>query len=355
MSVVQNIIEALNEACCPEDVLWPDPDVSFKKLAKFCHPDVNDDPLAEQTFQKLSAMKDEADARMKDGTWGKKMPLPHCLPLGIGKYQVVRSPYIGDVADVYKGKFKEMIVKVVRHNADNDLFVAEREALAILKDVPPPVDAGVPRLLDSFSVGTGIKKRNANVLTRYPGFWTAKEVHSVMAVDERTITWMFKRLLTVLTWVHHFDLVHGAILPPHVMFYPDNDGGMIDSRKHTVRLIDWCYSVNFKTRTRVSAWVPEWKNLYAPELLDKSHLGPESDIYMAARLMVYLHQSGRFVKPLAKVLIKCLEQDPKKRYKKAGDALEAWKEAAVEAFGKPKWHDFVIPTTPSGKSESWQQ
>lgn len=350
MSELEIIINGLNTACCPEDFFGQDLSVSYKRFAKICHPDLHpNDPLAEQTFQKVNAMKDEADKRVADGTWGKKLPLPHCMPLEIGKYKAVPSPYIGDIADVYKGKFKEMIIKASRHSADNDLLVAEQEALKILKDIPPPVDAGVPRLLDSFAVGMGIKKRQVNVLTRYPGFWTAREVHSVMTVDERTITWMFKRLLTVLTWVHHYKLVHGAILPPHVMFYPDNDGGKIDSRKHTVRLIDWCYSVNFDKRTRLSGWVPAWKDLYAPELLDKSYIGPQSDIYMAAKLMVYLHKSGRFQKPLAQVLIKCLEKDPKKRYKKAGEALDAWKKATTEVYGKPKWHDFTLPTTPSGK------
>ena len=136
---------------------------------------------------------------------------------------------------------------------------------------------------------------------------------------------MFKRILALLAWVHHFRLVHGAILPPHVMFYPDNDGSQfIDPRKHSIRMIDWCYSVDFEKRTRLSSWVPAWKDMYAPELLNKSYIGPESDIYMAAKLIVYLCGS-LFMPELGKVLIKCLDPDPKKRYAKANDVLEAGK------------------------------
>lgn len=341
------IIDKLDSACCPEDVFGTDLTSGFRTLAKVCHPDVSAHPLAEQAFQMLTAMKEEADARVKAGTWGKKILLARCVPLEIGGIQVKRSPHVGDISDVYRARFKELLVKVARSFEDNDLMRAEREALKTLDRVPEPVRDGIPKLSTSFQVD-GIKKRVVNVIERFPGFWTAQEIHSVTKVDERTATWMFKRILSVLSWTHHFELIHGAVLPSHVMFYPDNDGGTVDKRKHTVRLVDWCYSLNFKTRTRLSAWVPAWKDLYAPELLEKTYLGPESDLYMAAQLVLYLTQ-GPLPKPLQTVMNKCLRRDPAKRYRKAGEVLDAWSEAATEAFGTPKWHDFNLPTTPSGR------
>ena len=148
--------------------------------------------------------------------------------------------------------------------------------------------------------------------------------------------------LAVLSWAHHFGLVHGAILPPHVLFYPDNDGsGKRDPRKHSVRLIDWCYSVDLKTRTRLSAWVPAWKEQYAPELLSKESIGAESDLYMAAALIRYL--AGALPARLEAVLGRCLDPDPKKRYRKATEAMEAWSTAAGAEFGSPRWHEFNLP------------
>jgi serine/threonine protein kinase len=348
VSAIQFIVDSLNTACCPEDVFGNDPSKSYKQLAKMCHPDIIKHPLAEQTFQKLNTMKEEADKRVADKTWGKRLPLPHCIPLDIGAFRVKRSPYIGDVADLYRVEGKPLIVKVVRSADDNDLLRAEQVALSEMSKITTVVKEGVPKIVDSFQIA-GRWKRQVNVITQFPGFWTAAEIHSVTKIDDRTMVWMFKRLLALLTWAHHFRIVHGAILPPHVMFYPDNDGGGVDARKHSTRLIDWCYSVNFEKRTRLSAWVPAWKDMYAPELLDKSYIGPESDIYMAAQLMLYLRQSSLFMPELQTVILKCLEKDPKKRYRKAGDVLEDWKKAAVKAYGAPKWWDFNLPTTPSGR------
>ena len=45
---------------------------------------------------------------------------------------------------------------------------------------------------------------------------------------------------------------------------------------------------------------------------------------------------------LGKVLLKCLEVDPERRYQKASDVLEDWKDAAAKEFGAPKWVDFNV-------------
>jgi hypothetical protein len=351
------IYAKLDGACCPEEVFGAgsDPGVVFRQLAKACHPDHHPThaDLAQKTFAKLTILKREADERLRSGQWGKNIPLPHCVPLEIGKYKVKPNPIVGDVCDLYLVDGDKEFVKVSRIHDDNDLVRAESIALRVLnKGITGPVRDGVPILVDTFQV-EGTWKREANVIANLPGFVSALDVHQKMVIDSRTAVWIFKRLLVLLGWVHHLGFVHGAILPPHVMFYPDNDEGspfalpgkdrFKDPRKHTVRLIDWCYSVNFKDRTRLSSWVPAWKDYYAPELLDKSYIGPESDIYMAAQLMLYLMQTTLFMPELQKVILKCLDKDPQKRYRKTSEAFEDWKKAATSAFGSPKWIEFNLP------------
>lgn len=351
MSELEIMMDKLDNACCPEEVFGSgdDPAVTFRKLARACHPDLfpSEQKLAKKVFQKLTALKEEADQRVKDGKWGKRLPLRRCTPMDIGKYKVKANPNIGDVADLYTSTDGKAIIKVARHHDDNDLMRAEAQALRTLAsiNIKPPANEGIPALLDNFWV-EGTWKREANAITFFPGFLTAQQIHAKMDVDARTTVWMFKRLLTVLGWVHHARLIHGAILPPHVMFYPDNDGkkDAIDGRKHSIRLIDWCYSVNYEQRTRLSSWVPAWQDHYAPELLSKKSIGPASDIYMAAKLIRYL-ASTRLPDKLEKVLTKCLDSDPKKRYQKATQAFDDWKEAANAEFGKPRWHDFNVPYT----------
>jgi hypothetical protein len=363
MGELDLIYAKLDGACCPEDIFGAgsDPSILFRQLAKACHPDhhPSQHTLADKTFAKLSEMKRVADERVKNGSWGKKIPLPHCIPMEVGSYKVSRKPVIGDVCDLYFVEGKELVIKAARSNDDNDLLRAEANALKILKGIDGPVCKGVSELKENFQI-EGTWKREANVLTSFPGFVTALDVHQKMVIDTRTAVWMFKRLLTLLTWVHHFNLIHGAILPPHVMFYPDNDDNspfslpgkdrFKDPRKHSIRLIDWCYSVNFKDRTRLSSWVPAWKDYYAPELLKKDFIGPASDIYMAATVIGYLINSDHSTSnalnlpsALKTVLFKCTEPNPKNRYQKAGDVLEDWTKAATKEFGSPKWIDFNLP------------
>jgi len=344
MSELQLIYERLDQACCPEEVFGDAADISanFKLLARACHPDFHPgDPLAKKAFQKLNSLKVVAEERVKAGEWGKKIPLPHCTPVKIGAYDVNRDPQIGDIADVYRVRGADAYVKVARSHNDNDLIRAEAEALKVLEGVKPPICEGIPKLRSTFQID-GLRKREVNVILGFPDFISLLNVRGKMDVDARTSVWIFKRLLSVLSWVHHFKMIHGAILPPHVLVYPDNDGRSgFDPRKHTVRVIDWCYSVDYKKRTRLSAWVPAWKDHYAPELLNKTGIGPSSDIYMAAKLIRYL--CGKLPPAMETVLNRCLDPNPKKRYQKAGHVFDDWMKAAVMEFGSPKWHEFNLP------------
>ena len=107
---LQIILDHLDGACCPEDVFGTDHTASYRRLARACHPDFHPkDPIAKQVFQRLNDLKDEADRRVKAGEWGKKLPLSHCIPLEIGKYKVVRTPRIGDIADIYTVNGKDLL------------------------------------------------------------------------------------------------------------------------------------------------------------------------------------------------------------------------------------------------------
>jgi hypothetical protein len=263
-----------------------------------------------------------------------------------------RTPFCsGDLADlslvsdqIYPGsvgRWKETVVKRPRLPAlDLDLMTQEARALKKLEHLNATYKQCVPSLI-GFDPSTG-----TIVTEAFLGFFSAKDIHSLdPQLDLRTLIWMWKRLLGLLGWVHHLELIHGAILPPHVLFFPDNNmrGGR-DQRKHSVRLVDWCYSVEINAG-KLSAWVPEYTSFYPPEVKAKKYLGPWTDIYMAAKLIVYM--SGRsisdFPNQIRDVLYKSLSDDYQSRYKKAGDAFESLKSAAEIEFGLPKFHRFILP------------
>lgn len=366
MNELTLVADRLAAARSPEEVFGAGDAVSvkaaFRHLLRVVHPDFNGDAVvAKVATERLNVLRTLAEVRLANGTWGKRLPLPEHTPIAIGEYLVHPKPIHGDLADVYRGTDKSVLVKVARTADDNDLLRAERVALRMLDGgVVGLVRDGVPRLVDEFQVASGAGlKREVNVLERMDGFHTMEQVADKIGfVDARTIVWMFKRLLVLLEWTHKCGLVHGAVLPSHVMAYPDNaealgiavdvvGGKRVDHLrhpyKHTLRLVDWCYSVEYAGRTRLSAWVPAWESHYPPELREKREVLPSSDVYMAACLMDCL--MGNFTEmeePLTDVLMRCMEDDPAKRFANTGDVFDAWMQAAEIVYGPPRWHDFNL-------------
>ncbi len=352
MTELQIVFEQLDKACCPEDVFGKNPAMVghlFRDFTKVVHPDLHgNSELSNQAFQVLNDLKSEADQRIKSGTWGNRFPLAKCAPIPIGAFMAKPRPIVGDIADVYSVVGKSQVIKVARHADDNDLLRAEAAVLPILRrTVPLPILNGLPVLLSHFQID-GVWKREANVLSTVSGFITAEAVHSKMpSLDGRTAVWIFKRILALLGWVHQAGYIHGAILPQHVLLYPDNDGHYPidprarDVRKHSIRLIDWCYAVDFRQRTRLSSWVPDYMAYYPPEIVAKSSLDETADFYMAAKLIQLL--SNNLPGELDAVLDRCMDKNPKRRYRKAADVLDSWTKAARAVYGSPRWVDFFLP------------
>lgn len=378
--VIQKFIE---RAVCPEDVFGKinggtkaesDKELKkqFKGLARVLHPDAcgpekECQVLAGQLFDMLEKFRAEAEKRIAGGTYGQRVPMPGKEPIIVkGKY-VVEAPFCsGDIADLHVAfvesstrRDKPLLLKIARHPSDNDLLRAEEEITKRLREKLPPASwrNAVPDITDSFLLDQGGgDRRRVNVMQQQVGFVTAEEVRRRLpgGVDGRTAAWMWKRLLVMIEWTAKAGFVHGAILPPHVMFYPDNDGGLRDARKHSIRLVDWCYAVEYKNRTRLSAWMPQWKALYAPEIIEKKKLGPQTDLFMGA--MTILHLAGATIDEkgvllnnpdapasVGAALMRCVVLDPKDRPQSIGKYFEGFVELLRKEYGAPKWHDFVLP------------
>jgi hypothetical protein len=372
------------KAVCPEDVFGTLPwkptatqlriklRQEYRKLAKVLHPDMQNGDreavlLAKQLFQDLSMFHQEAERRINDGTYGVgKVPMEGRVPIIIrGKYVREGLWRLGDLADVHlaslesSSRRKNILMKAARTAADNDLLLAEREALEKIRDrLSDAWKDCVPKISDSFLLDEkGYQRRRVNVMNRFDGFLDCTDILKRLpkGVDGRTFAWMWKRLLVLLEWTSKVGLIHGAVLPPHVMFYPDDGSGKInDIRQHSVRLVDWCYAILYKDRTRLSAWVPAWESLYPPEVLAKEPLGPWTDLYMGAATMVYLmggsinskgiHLGSGLPASLADSLVSCLHPTPSKRPQSIGKYFEEFRELLRKEYGAPRFHEFVLPT-----------
>ncbi|MEV1013182.1 serine/threonine protein kinase [Micromonospora sp. NPDC049801] len=139
----------------------------------------------------------------------------------------------------------------------------------------------VPRLVDEFAhrdPATGAERR-ITVLATAPGLHDLDAVRRAYpdGLDARDVAWMWRRLLVVLGLAHRAGVVHGAVLPRHVLIEPD---------AHGVVLVDWCFSA--PTGARVPALVPDHEDWYPQEVPRRQPCGPGTDLAMASACMSWL-------------------------------------------------------------------
>ncbi len=354
----------------------------YKNLAKRSFPDAfasdkESFDYAGTVFGKLASFKKDAELRIRQEIYGKvnvktsqtnKTAREDEEVVINNKYVRYASLVCGDIADLHKLKLisdtdlNTILLKLCRNTADNELLLSEQNVLTSIRNgMDKKIKNNVwltciPKIHESFLVDLGKDgKARANVVEYFDGFLTASQIRHALpkGVDGRTIAWMWKRLLGLLDWVHKLGYIHGAILPPHVMYFPDNPKNLPkDLRKHSVRLIDWCYSVEIKPGAKLKAWCPSFESFYAPEILSKKTLGPVTDLYMGAKTMVYLlggDVDSNIFPPsvpvdLAQNFMLCLEKNPSKRPDNLQSYFNSFVKTIEKLYGKPKYHDFVVPT-----------
>ena len=84
-------------------------------------------------------------------------------------------------------------------------------------------------------------RRHANLIGALGGFRSLAEVRSAFpaGLDPRDAAWMWRRLLVAIGAAHRAGVIHGAVLPEHVLIHP---------AEHGLVLVDWCYSVSGPAR-----------------------------------------------------------------------------------------------------------
>ncbi|WP_326553482.1 serine/threonine protein kinase [Micromonospora sp. NBC_01813] len=269
----------------PVDLFGTDaPTRRYHQLARLLHPDTAgptapDRRTVTAAFVRLADLWRRHQGAGRDSTTGDDTVT---IDTRRGRYVVPRTPhYVGDLADLYRHG-DDQLVKVPRNPANNDLIVREATALTRLADHG---DARylpyVPRLVDDFrhtDPATGAV-RQVTVLGTAPGLRSLAEVHRAYpdGVDARDAAWMFRRLLVALGFAHRAGLVHGAVLPGHVLIEPE---------QHGVVLVDWCYAS--AGGEPVPAIVPAYTDWYPDEVRQRRGPGPGTDLAMAARCLTWL-------------------------------------------------------------------
>jgi hypothetical protein len=256
----------------------------YRRLAKLTHPDAGGDATA---FRRLTALW-----RARDGVL-------------VRGYRLGEPAYRGDLANLYAagpGTF----VKLARDPAVGDLMAREAGALrTIAEQGDPRYLPYVPRLVESFrhrDPATGAERR-ANVVAAAEGLRSLTEVKKAYpdGLDPRDAAWMWRRLLVALGLAHRAGVVHGAVLPDHVLIQPAD---------HGVVLVDWCHAAT--AAEPIPAIVPRYADWYPPEVRARQAPGPGTDLAMAARCMADL-MGERAPDALRAFANGCLLRDPRRR------------------------------------------
>lgn len=268
----------------------------FRALARVLHPDQYIDhhskAIASDAFVKLGSLRQQADEALKHGRYGQSVYLAtitskratHKLRCALGT---------GDICATYAASSvdgdgtQDTFVKIAQNPTDSDLLHTEAMALKRLyaKDAEEKWQGYVPKLLDSFVYAADMSShRQANVMPLLEGFYSLDELRQMFpgGIDSRHAVCIFRRLLAALGFAHDNSVVHGAVLPRHVMILPE---------QHGLVLVDWCYASLAdagQSFPPIKAIVSTHKDWYPEEVYAKRSPSPATDIVMAARCIIAL-------------------------------------------------------------------
>lgn len=302
----------------------------YRKLAKVLHPDlVTDGKLKKRAADAFAKLAD-LYAKLN----GKTDP---AKPVVIGKWVIGEPIAGGDICDLYTAASKdaEGVLKIARLPRDNDLVEQEGFALKFLhayKDGGENYLRYIPKVFDSFEASG----RRANVLTPCVKQWSLADIVGMIPdLDFRHCVWMLNRALSALGYVHRAGVIHGAVVPSHLVYGPAN---------HSLSLVDWCYSVTRESKKHIPAVVKDWKQCYPAEVSRKLAPLPSTDLYM---LFASFKSFDRISIPkkFGIVFDLCLAGSPNSRPGDAWEVQDRLKQIAEDVYGPPRFLELKIPIT----------
>jgi hypothetical protein len=275
-----------------------------------------------------------------DGYWPRDDSGPLTLRSSRGVYPLQHLLAVGDVADAYvvgAGEEGQYLLKVARIPGGCALLDNERKVLAHLLTAAGDTTDRLcfPELIESF-VAADLFSKRVNVFRFEPEWSTLEAFHEQHpALDSR---WVFQRLLAVLGFCHRHGIVHGAVLPPHVL---------VHAASQSVRLVGWGHSA---TRGRPLATIStRYRDWYPSEVFCKQAASPATDVFLAARCMVYLaggdpvsnRMPDAVPAPVQRFLQSCLLAGARMRPTDLGALRKEWDELLHRLYGPPEFHELT--------------
>lgn len=368
---MDKVLQAILDAKCPEDVFGQLTGSAEKKrhalktvyrqLVQVVHPDHHSDKnRATEAFTRLTAAYAEAEKKISADTYGDgkaAVEPPKTVPIVVQvkrrKYAIGKMRCSGDIADLYDctwddgAQSRQAVFKIARNLGDNDLMENEAKTLRhVFKETDPRAEKLLqllPELVDDFVMRDAKgSARRVNVFQCYDEHISLERIIHAFpnGVDYKDAAWMLKRTMSALSVAHSAGVVHGAVLPSHILVHPTNHGAV---------LLDWTGAA------RGDACVPfvskTWRQCYAPEILSKRKPSPATDIFMAAKSMVMLLGGNPVTmttpdavpKKIQLFLRGCAIDAPHARPDDAWKLHNEFDELMCQLVGKRRYRPFAMP------------
>ena len=297
----------------------------YRRLAKGVHPDANlgNEVQAVKAFKHLDRLYERAAMRLLHGP-------TVTLKTRRFTYEVKRVPtYTGHSCQYHESVDGKNWVKIARTAKANGLVTNEARHLKQVLAVAEKDWAYFPVFVESFRVN----RIQANVFSRAP-----EQLHSFIEVldrypggiDPRDAAWIFRRMLFALSISHKAGVVHGAIMPEHVLIQPE---------QHGVVLVDWKHATTPGSTIRhIPSGTRSW---YPPEVIDHNPVSFATDIMMACGTIRYLLEN-RTPKPMRAIFNGCSQDNPRLRPQGAGELLGEFNDLIERMWGPRKFHPFSM-------------
>lgn len=319
---------------------------SYRRLAATLHPDANPGQAiaAAEAFRQLQTWYALAQHALRGGVYGA-VPI-FSLTSASHQYDCYHAMHTGTHCDLFPSLTNAgpVLLKVARAPHFNPHLEAEAAALAQVERelAGQPVRAHFPRLLDRFrAADRSGQQRQVHVLHREEGALSLAALLRLapQGLAPADAAWIFNRLLAALGVAHSLGLVHGAVLPQHILIRPAD---------HNALLIDWSACQPSGKPPRLIA--KEHLALYPPEASAGHALSPASDLYMAARCMALLlggvgpapEPPAHIPAPLRRLLATCLIAAPHRRAHDAWQLLDDHHAILRQLYGPPHFRPFPI-------------
>lgn len=222
--------------------------------------------------------------------------------------EILKEQY--SVVKVYK-KTEEKSIILLRHNKlKKDIicrkFTGDCSAYKILRDIS---FANIAAVFDVSEV-----ENEVTVLEEFVNGVTVADILLNGLYDERGVKHIVKSLCDALTVIHSYGIVHRDIKPENVMI---TDNG-------TIKLIDFDAARLFKNGQSKDTRIMGTAGYAAPEQLGLAQSDERTDIFALGVLMNVMltgeHPSKKLYKgKMTKIIEKCIQLDPQKRYTTAAE------------------------------------